>query len=59
MATTSFDKDFVVTNKDSIKEFKDDSKKPLKVVVKQRNYDADKQKGIQLLKRHFSALETS
>jgi hypothetical protein len=59
MATTSFDKSFVVTNQDSVREFKDNAKKPLKVVVKQRDFDADRQKGIQLLKRHFSASVTS
>ncbi|ENR6547674.1 hypothetical protein ACEWOX_003422 [Vibrio cholerae] len=54
MATTSFDKDFKVTDDKVINKFKMAAENPRKVVVKKRNYESDKSKGIQLLTRQLS-----
>ncbi|WP_172953211.1 hypothetical protein [Vibrio fujianensis] len=54
MATTSFDKDFKVTDDKVIKKFKMAAANPRKVVVKKRNYESDKSKGIQSLTRQLS-----
>jgi len=58
MATTSFDKDFEVTDKSVIKKFKCDGENPRKVSVKKRDYESDKARGIALLKQQLSDLET-
>ncbi len=58
MATTSFEKSFVVTDNDSIAQVKKDLANPVKVVVKQRDYKADKKKGLTLLAQQLSALGT-
>lgn len=50
MATTSFDKNFIVTDEKAIAKFKRSTTAPRKVTVKQRNYESDKEKGIQRLK---------
>ena len=54
MATTSFDKDFKVTDDKVINKFKMAAATPRKVAVKKRNYESDKSKGIQLLTRQLS-----
>lgn len=58
MATTSFDKVFVVSDQESIKIFNQNLKKPVKIKVSSHNLKADKKKGISLLKQQLSALET-
>ena len=42
MATASFEKSFVVKDSDSIAQIKKDLANPIKVIVKQRDYKADK-----------------
>ncbi len=54
MATTSFDKDFKVTDDKVIKEFKSAAANPRIIAVHKRNYESDKSKGIQLLTRLLS-----
>lgn len=54
MATTSFDKNFTVTDESAIKKFKHAAKHPRKVSVTKRDYESDKEKGIQLLTRKLS-----
>ncbi|EGQ8100786.1 hypothetical protein MW374_004106 [Vibrio parahaemolyticus] len=54
MATTSFDKNFVVTDEVAIAKFKNAAKNPRKVSVKKRDYESDKEKGIQRLVRKLS-----
>ncbi len=58
MATTSFEKCFVVSDSNSIEQVKKDLANPIEVVVKQRDYQADKKKGLTLLAQQLSALET-
>lgn len=58
MATASFNKDFVVTDKKSIQQLKNDFNKPHVVTVKVRDYEKDKVKGISLLRQRLSTLET-
>lgn len=54
MPTSSFDKDFVVTDEVAIKKFKAAANNPTKVPVKSRDCESDKQNGIQLLVRKLS-----
>ena len=50
MATTSFDKDFKVTNIINIKKFKAAAINPkIPIIKKSRDYEADRQRGICLL----------
>lgn len=58
MATASFDKSFVVKDSDSIAQIKKDIANPIKIVVKPRDYKADKKKGLRLLAQQLSALGT-
>ena len=58
MATTSFDKNFVVTDKNSIEKFKQDEINPIKVFISNRDYNLDKSKGIELLKQQLLNLAT-
>ncbi|MBB1362141.1 hypothetical protein H5125_08260 [Shewanella sp. SR44-4] len=58
MATASFNKDFVVTDKKSVQQLKNDFNNPHVVTVKVRDYKKDKVKGISLLKQRLSTLET-
>ncbi len=58
MATTSFNKDFIITDSKSIRQFRDDLQKPQIVTVKNRDHKKDKVKGICLLKQRLSNLET-
>ena len=58
MATTSFDKEFIVTNEQRIEKFKEAATNPRKIAVKQRDYASDKSKGIQLLTQQLSNLGT-
>ena len=48
MATTSFDKEFVVTDESSIRATKEKLENPTKIGVIHRDYDLDKLKGINL-----------
>jgi hypothetical protein len=54
MATTSFDKNFKVSDVQVIDKFKSAAANPRKIAVKKRNYESDKSKGIQLLIRQLS-----
>lgn len=58
MATASFEKSFVVKDSDSIAQVKKDLANPIKVVIKQRDYKADKKKGLTLLAQQLSTLGT-
>ncbi len=58
MATTSFDKSFKVTDEKGIEKFKNAAANPRKIAVKQRDYESDRSKGIQLLARQLSNLGT-
>jgi len=58
MATTSFDKVFVVSDQESINVFNQNLNNPVRVKVNSHNLKADKKKGISLLKQQLSALET-
>jgi hypothetical protein len=58
MATTSFEKDFVISDERSIKNFKSNLSNPRKIKVSSRNLKDDRVKGIQLLKQKLLALET-
>jgi hypothetical protein len=55
MATTSFDKDFKVTDEAAIKRLKSAAANPIGVVVKKRDYASDKSEGMQLLKQKLSS----
>lgn len=54
MATTSFDKSFIVSDQNSIKQLKSDFTNPRKVSSEARNVKAENQQGIQLLKQRLS-----
>jgi hypothetical protein len=58
MATVSFDKGFVVRDKESIDRIHYDLKHPRIVRIKKRNYKAESKRGIRLLKQRLSSLET-
>ncbi len=58
MATTSFDKNFVIKNEKNIKLFQKNLAQPKKVKIAQCNLQADKIKGIELLKRQLLASKT-
>ena len=58
MATSSFNKDFVVTDEKSIQQLKSELYKPRVVEVKKRYHKKDKVKGISLLRQRLSSLET-
>ncbi len=51
MATSSFDKKFVVTNPTAIENLNRALDRPRKIQPTIRDYEAEKQKGIELLKR--------
>lgn len=51
MATSSFDRDFVITDKKSAKQLARAFLHPQKVNIIQRDYEADSKKGIELLSR--------
>jgi len=53
MTTSSFDKSFVVSDEESINQFFRNSLAPRTIIIKQRNYQLDKEKGISLLKRRL------
>lgn len=53
MATSSFSKYFVVTDQCSIEQFKRDLDNPRHIVVKKRDYKADEQKSIALIKQRL------
>ena len=56
MATSSFDKSFVVTDQESIKQLKADMLSPRKVTIKSYDRHAENKKGIQLLKQRLPNL---
>jgi hypothetical protein len=58
MATVSFDKSFVITDEQVIGEFKNAAANPVKVVVHPRDYDSERDKGIELF-RNFSRKKRS
>jgi hypothetical protein len=58
MATTSFNKDFVISDAKSIKVFQAQVENPKKIVITSRDLQAEKVKGIQLLKQQLSASVT-
>ena len=57
MATASFDKNFVVKDKKSIKRIHQDLAHPRLIKVKKRDYKAENERGIQLLKQRLSNSE--
>ncbi|MFT6347108.1 MAG: hypothetical protein ACJAYB_000089 [Psychromonas sp.] len=57
MATTSFNKNFVVTDQTSIKNLAKDLLTPHKIVINKRDYQTDKVKGIELLKQRLLSLK--
>ncbi|KOO60059.1 hypothetical protein WH43_00060 [Rheinheimera sp. KL1] len=57
MATTSFDRNFVVSDSKSIEQIHKDLEAPRHVKIKKRNYKADSVKGIALLKQQLLNLE--
>lgn len=58
MATTSFDKSFVVTDQESIDRIYNDLAHPRLIKVAKRDYKAEGAKGIKLLKQRLSNSET-
>lgn len=58
MATTSFNKDFVISDEKSVIAFQVNLTNPIKVKVVSRDLKADKIKGIKLLKQQLLLLET-
>jgi hypothetical protein len=50
MPTSSFDKEFIVTDYEAIRQLKSDMENPIKVTVKKRNYESDRRSGIQIIK---------
>ncbi len=54
MATTSFDKDFTVTDAEAIARFKDAAKHPRKITGKKRDYESEQAEVIRLLKQKLS-----
>lgn len=58
MATTSFDRRFVVSDPTALARLREDLDKPRPVVIKKRNSSRDNSKGIALLKRKLSHLKT-
>jgi len=57
MATTSFEKDFTVTDKEVIQKLKRATAHPRKISIKKRDYKSDESEGINLLRRKLSNLE--
>ena len=58
MATASFERSFIVTDNEAIKQLQDDLETPRKVTIIKRDLKADSEKGIELLKQQLSGLET-
>ena len=54
MATTSFDKRFIVSDQKSIEQLKSGFTNSRKVSIKARNVSAENERGIQLLKQRLS-----
>ena len=57
MATASFDKSFVVKDKESIERIHHDLAHPRQVNVIERDYKAESERGIKLLKQLLSSSE--
>lgn len=58
MATASFERSFVVNDSKSIEQIHKDLAAPRRIKIKKRDYQAESEKGIQLLKQRLSNLET-
>lgn len=58
MATASFDKSFVVKDKQSIDRIKQDLANPRHIKVNKRDYTVESKQGIALLKQRLSNSET-
>lgn len=58
MATASFDKGFVVKDKESIERIHYDLAHPHVVQITKRDYKAESKRGIKLLKQRLSNSET-
>ena len=54
MATASFDKTFVVNDKQSIDRIHQDLANPRYIKVQKRDYEAENKRGIQLLRQRLS-----
>jgi hypothetical protein len=54
MATSSFFRDFVITDKKVAEKFLQELDKPNVIKVKKRDLEKDKKEGLKLLKKHFS-----
>lgn len=59
MATASFDKTFIVSDKASIEQIRKDLDRPQKVKIKVRDYKAENEKGIKLLRQRLSSSAAS
>lgn len=58
MATASFEKSFVVTDEQSVKQIRESLANPRQIKAKKRDYRAENKRGIQLLKQRLSNSET-
>jgi hypothetical protein len=58
MATASFDRRFSVTDSRAVSKLRGDLDAPRVITVKERDFDRDAQKGLQLLKQRLSALKS-
>ncbi len=58
MATASFEKSFVVTDRESIDRIHQDLTHPRQVRIIKRDYKAESARGIQLLKQRLSNSKT-
>ncbi len=58
MATASFDKSFVVTDRESVERIRQDLTHPRQVKIIERDYKAESARGIQLLKQRLSNSKT-
>jgi hypothetical protein len=54
MATSSFNKHFVIRDKKVAKKFRDDYNKEHKVIVKSVDLEKQYEKGVELLKKYLS-----
>lgn len=59
MATSSFDKQFIIEDSDSFVKLHQDMSQPRKVKVNRRDHAAENEEGIQSLKRRLSLLQAS
>lgn len=57
MATSSFDKRFVITDIDDINKILDSMENPVKISVREVNLEEENAKGIELLRKNLSIQE--